>query len=107
MIESLPLIQTGATGIVAVIVGLILWGKLIPSQQVDKRMAEALEQLAQAKQDRDMWKAAYFNEAHNAGQLTGQVSTLMEVGRTADHVIRSLPTLDESGEGRDDPISTA
>ena len=104
--ESLPLIQTGATGIVAVIVGLILWGKLIPSHLVDQRMAETLEQLQQMKQDRDTWKAAYFTEVRNTGQLAGQVTALMEVGRTADHVIRSLPTLEETGEGRNDTIST-
>lgn len=102
---SLPLIQTGATGIVAVIVGLILWGKLVPSHLVDQRMAETREQLRQAKLDRDMWKAAYFQEARNSGQLAGQVNTLMEVGRTADHVIRSLPTLEDAGEGRDE-VST-
>lgn len=103
---SLPLIQTGATGIVAIIVWMILLGRLIPKSQVDQRMREVLLQLEQAKQDRDMWKAAYFTESRANGQLSGQVTALMEVGRTADHVIRSLPTLEETGEGCNDEVST-
>ena len=100
---SLPLTQIGPSGVVILIVGMILWGRLIPKSTADQRMAETLLQLEQAKQDRDMWKAAYFSEARTTGQLAGQVNTLMEVGRTADHVIRSLPTVEDAEGGGNDP----
>lgn len=103
---SLPLIPTGATGILAIVVGLILWGKLVPSRIADQRNAGLREQLDETKQDRDMWKAAYFRQVNISGQLVGQVDTLMEVGRTTDHIVQSLPTLEETGEGRTDEVST-
>lgn len=107
MFESLPLVQTGATGILVVVVFMVLRGKLIPKSTADQHLAETNRQLEQAKQDRDMWKAAYFNETAANRQLTGQVSELMEVGRTAGHLIRSLPTLDEVEGSSDETVSSA
>lgn len=104
-IGSLPLIPTGATGFVTLIVVMILRGKLVLKSAADQRMRETDERLREVKQDRDMWKAAYFSETRISSQLTGQVDSLMEVGRTTDHIMRSLPTPPRSSGGGDDRVS--
>lgn len=93
-LSSLPLLPTSAGALLGVVVLMVLRGYLIPRAVVDDVRA-----------DRDMWKAAYENERARTGELSGQVTTLMEVARTAEHVMRSLPAAAASG-GSDETVSS-
>jgi hypothetical protein len=103
---SLPVIPTGATGFVTLIVAMILRGKLVLKSAADQRMVELENRLLEVKQDRDMWKATYHSEVRTNVQLVGQLNSLMEVGRTTDHVMRSLSTSSELVGGGDDQVSS-
>lgn len=107
-LTSLPVIPTSATALLALVVLLVLWGKLVPKSYLDELRAEKDARIVEVKEDRDLWKAAYENELSINRELTGQVSLLSEVGRTADHVIRSLPAAAAAVEGsRDNAVSTS
>jgi hypothetical protein len=104
--STLPIVPTGLGGIVTLIILMILSGKLIPKSASDKRVEEMEKRVLEIKEDRDMWKEAYLNASRTNSSLVSQVDVLMEVGRTTDRVMRSLPSaLEESEESPDDEIS--
>lgn len=105
-LSNLPVIPTSAGAFVGLIVVMILMGWLQPKRNVEKIEAAADRRVKQVESDRDMWKEAYRTEAAVSRELTSQVGSLLEVGRTADHVIRSLPAAAAAVEGsRDDAVS--
>lgn len=83
-ISSLPLEPIGATGIVSLVVLLILRGTLIPRRVHLDRMADKDAQI-------EYYHTALEREAERNDALSGQLDALMEVARTADHVLSSLP----------------
>lgn len=99
--SKLPLATGSATALLGVVLLLILLGKLVPRSALE----DAREDARQTRADRDkrleeknreveLWRSAFINEVGTTRELSGQVTQLMEVARTADHVLRSLPTGD-------------
>lgn len=79
-VSSLKVGDVALAGIVTFIIYRILTGKLSPLSVTNDLRAE-----------RDAWKTAYLTEA-KAGQVKdGQISELLELSRTANHALRSLP----------------
>jgi len=80
VIEGLSAAQLGPTGLLAVLVLLILVGRLVPRRTMEDIL-----------HDRDEWRAAHkiSEDARAEGQK--QVDELLEHARTTDQFIRSLP----------------
>jgi hypothetical protein len=74
----------GATGILVLVVLLILWGKLVPKAVLDDMRSDKDKQI-------ETWKDAYHRSEEARAVQAGQITTLMEVARTTEHVIGALP----------------
>lgn len=72
--------QVGATGILVAVVWMILLGKLVPSKVVDFLISE-----------RDKTQATNGNLQEVVKKQAEIIETLMETGKTMEHVITSLP----------------
>lgn len=101
--SKLPLATGSATALLGLVLLMVLLGKLVPRSALEDARADA----DQARKDRDkaleekqreveLWRSAFISEVGTTRELSSQNSMLMEVARTADHVLRSLPT---SGNG--------
>lgn len=80
---DLPLIQGGATALLAVVVWLILTGRVVPRSTLDLVRATQEIRLAEAKHEADEWKQAAKVSAQ-------QVGALLEGQRTVIHLLESL-----------------
>lgn len=98
-VTAVGALQGGAAGLVAVIVLLILRGRLVPRSVLDDVRADRDARLAELSAERDTWREAHkvSEEARHVAQ--DQVGELLELSRTADHLLRSLP---RGGEVTDD-----
>lgn len=75
---------TGATGILALVVMLVLWGKLVPRQTLDDLRTDKDQQI-------QAWRDAYDKSEVARDLMRGQVDELLQLARTTTHVIESLP----------------
>ncbi|TXS39701.1 hypothetical protein [Streptomyces sp. t39] len=98
--------DAGAIGLVVIVVLLILTGRLVPRSTVEDVRADRDARLAELTSERDTWRDAH-KESEVARQVAqGQVGELLELSRTADHLLRSLPQPDwEVGDGAMDETS--
>jgi hypothetical protein len=85
LISTLPIGSLGATGILAVVVLLILRGNLIPRNVHEDRIRDKDAEV-------QYYQRALEREQRRGDVLAAQNETLMEVGKTAEHVLNSLPT---------------
>lgn len=96
--SKLPLATGSATALLGLVLLLVLLGKLVPRSALEDARADT----EQARKDRDkaleekqreveLWRSAFINEVGTTRELSSQNSQLMEVARTADRVLRSLP----------------
>lgn len=88
---GINVLQGGAAAILALVVLFILVGRLVPRATVNDVRADRDARIAELAQERDTWRAAYMEEAAARRVAQDQVGELLEFGRTADHVLRSLP----------------
>jgi hypothetical protein len=72
--------EIGAGGVVIFIIFMILKGKLVPETY-----------FSFLKDERDDWREVALKHIETARLQANTIETLMETGRTMDHVIRSLP----------------
>jgi len=98
-LSKLPLATGSATALLGLVLLLVLLGKLVPRSALDdvrkdmeQDQEEAKRQLEEKQREVDLWRSAFINEVGTTRELSSQVTQLMEVARTADHVLRSLPT---------------
>lgn len=98
---GISLLQGGAAGLVMLIVVLVLRGALVPRSTVrdvradrDARLADRDARIKELTAERDTWRAAY--ETSEAGRHLSQSQTgeLLELSRTAAHLLASLPRPD-------------
>lgn len=92
-LAGLGISQLGAGAILAIVVLLILTGRLVPRSTLED-----------VRQERDTWREAHgvSEEARHVAQ--GQVGELLELSRAAGNVLGSLP---RPGEVTDDAMDEA
>lgn len=73
----------GATGLLALGVLLIFFGKLVPSSTVD-RVTSAKDQ------EISLWKQAYERSEQANALKDRQITALMDAGRTTTHVLQAM-----------------
>lgn len=100
LISTLPIGSLGASGILVIVVLLVLRGGLIPRQVHEDRMKDKDAQV-------EYYRTAYEREVARGVELTSQVTTLMEVASTAEHVLTSLPTVARRDEMRHETTSSS
>ena len=86
VLESLNLPSFPAYGLLALVVFMILTGKLNPKSYADEIRA-----------DRDAWKTAYNKSEEGSRLKDSQISELLEVSKTVRHLVRSLPGGEQHG----------
>lgn len=85
---GINILQGGAGGIVALVVWMILTGRLVPRAT-----------LRDAYRQRDTWQEAHGVSEEARHLEREQTRELLEFARTADHVLAALPTAGEVGHG--------
>lgn len=95
---GLPVVDAGATALVALIVLFILTGRLVPRST-----------LQDMREERDTWRAAHTESEAARQAEREQVGELLEMARIGTHLLGSLPRTHElHGEvGTDDRMDQA
>jgi hypothetical protein len=96
----------GAVALVTIFVLLGYFGKVVPKSTVDTQNAQYEARIAELISERDDWKAAHGTSEHARELQAVQVRELAELGRTVDHVIRSLQAATGIGAGAIRPDSS-
>ena len=96
--SKIPLVTSSATALLGLVLLMVLFGKLVPRSTLDdsrKEIEEARKErdkrIEEKQREVELWRSAFLNEVGTTRELSSQVTQLMEVARTADHVLRSLP----------------
>lgn len=76
-------VDGGSTALLIVVFLFVLTGKLVPRNYLED-----------ARADRDYWRAAHTEEVRARQAERDLTNELLEVARTADHVLASLPATD-------------
>lgn len=93
-LTSISVVQGGAAGLVALIVLMVLTGKLVTRSALEDARADRDARLAEARAEIAQWQAAARTTMETNSVQAGQIEQLMEVARTAEHLIRALPHVD-------------
>ena len=96
---GVSLMQGGAAAVVLLIVVLILRGALVPRSVVKDLLAGRDARIQDVTAQRDTWRAAHQESEEARHVAQGQVGELLELSRTADHLLRSLPTKKRDHQG--------
>ena len=86
----------GLTGLMGLVVLLILTGRLVPRST-----------LLDMREERDTWRAAHVESEAARQAEREQVTELLELSRTAGHVLTSLPKSREVGADADADLADA
>lgn len=74
----------GATGLLAVVVVMVLTGRLVPKSTLEDLRADKDKQI-------DTWRTAYERALQVQDEQRQHVTTLLDANRTTTHVIQALP----------------
>lgn len=85
--------QGGAVALLAVVVLMVLTGRLIPRRTYDD-----------LREERNMWRTATQDAERLAHRQQNQLDEMLELSRTAGHVLTSLPG---QGVSTGDPVDQA
>ena len=96
--------QGGAVALVTLVVLLIFFGKLVPRRIVDDVRSDRNDRIAELAAERDTWRNAYVESEKARLESQNQVGELLELSRTADHVLRSLRG-EVPGDAMDKPVA--
>lgn len=94
LVDLVPLVDVGLGGLVAAGLILVLTGRLLPSSTVEKLLAsrdKIIEQQA----------ATIARQDEQATTQAGQITALLESGRTTAHALEEIRRVAEQGPGED------
>lgn len=82
--------QGGAAALVALVVLMILLGRLVPRSVLDDVRADRDARLAELAAERNTWRDAHKESEAARIEAQTQAGELLELSRTADHVLRAI-----------------
>lgn len=82
--------QGGAAAILALVVLFILLGRLVPRSVLEDVRKDRDARVAEILAERNTWRDAHRESEAARMEAQAQVGELLELSRTADHVLRSL-----------------
>lgn len=88
---NLPLQSMGAGTIVVMVVVMVLRGMLVPRSTLEDVRADRDARLEEKQREIDALRATVDTLSATLETQSGHVTELLEVGRTAQHVLLSLP----------------
>jgi hypothetical protein len=89
--SGIDITQGGAVAILSIVALLVFLGRLVPRRTLDDLRADRDARIQEIAAERDTWRAAH-RESEAARQVAqGQVGELLELSRTAGHVLTALP----------------
>jgi hypothetical protein len=88
---SLPWANIGATGVLALVVLMILRGAIVPRSTLDDVRADRDARLEEKQREIDALRKTMEDLGTAGVEQSMQITTLLEVARTAQHVLVSLP----------------
>jgi len=80
----------GAVALVTLVVLLIFFGKLVPRSVLQDVREDRNARIAEVVAERDTWREAHRLSEAARVEAQSQVGELLELSRTADHVLRAL-----------------
>lgn len=83
----------GATGLLAVVIVMILTGRLVPKSTIDDLRADKDKQI-------EVWRAAYETSMSAQEVQREQISALLEASKTTTNVIQALPVYSNERSSR-------
>ncbi|MEW1565817.1 hypothetical protein AB0454_22860 [Streptomyces sp. NPDC093509] len=96
--------QGGAAAIVTLVVLLILLGRLVPRSVLEDVRHDRDARVAEVLAERDTWREAHRESEAARLEAQGQVGELLELSRTADHVLRAIRG-EVSGDAMDPTVA--
>lgn len=96
--------QGGAIALVTLIVLLILRGNLVPRSVVEDVRQDRNDRIQALVAERDAWRDAYRESEAARVESQAQVGELLELSRTADHVLRAIRG-EVPGDAMDKPVA--
>jgi Tfp pilus assembly protein PilO len=96
--------QGGAGAILAMFVVAIMVGRLVPRRILEDVRADRDARLAELAAERDTWRSAHQESEAARHAALEQVGEMLELSRTAEHVLRALP---RAGEVSNAPMDSA
>ncbi|MFJ1648030.1 hypothetical protein [Streptomyces sp. NPDC088258] len=95
MVELLgiDIAQGGAVALLAIVVLMVLTGRLVPRRTYDD-----------LKEERNTWRAAHTTSEEARRLERDQTQELLELSRTADRVLTALPRSAREEVTADDPV---
>lgn len=82
--------QGGAAALVALVVLMILLGRLVPRSVLEDVRADRDARVAEIAAERDTWRTAHRESEAARQEAQSQAGELLELSRTADHVLRAI-----------------
>lgn len=82
--------QGGAAALVTLVVLLILRGALVPRSVLEDVRKDRDSRVAEVLAERDTWRDAHRESEAARMESQAQVGELLELSRTADHVLRAI-----------------
>jgi hypothetical protein len=98
-------VQGGAAAILSAVVMLILLGRLVPRSVLEDVRTDRDARLAELAAERDAWRAAHDRSEEARHLAQDQAAIALEVARTADQMLRSLPSPRPVAEGVSDALA--
>ena len=89
---QIPWVQGGAVAVLAAVAWLIYRGLLVPRSVLDDVRSDRDARLAEKNAEVAEYKAAWLAAEKARHEQDSQVAELMELARTTDAFIRSIPT---------------
>jgi hypothetical protein len=80
----------GAAALVTLVVLLILMGRLVPRSVLEDVRKDRDARVAEVIGERDTWRDAHRESEAARMESQAQVGELLELSRTADHVLRAI-----------------
>ncbi|NUS25013.1 MAG: hypothetical protein HOV92_12430 [Streptomyces sp.] len=96
--------QGGAIGLLSLVVLLILLGRLVPRSVLEDVRKDRNDRIAEVVAERDTWREAHRVSESARIEAQAQVGELLELSRTADHVLRTLRG-EVHGDAMDQPVA--
>ena len=94
----------GAVALVTLVVLLIFFGKLVPRSVLEDVRKDRNDRIAEVVAERDTWREAHRMSEAARIEAQSQVGELLELSRTADHVLRSIRG-EVQGDAMDKPVA--
>lgn len=101
---GLNVAQGGAVALIGFVALLIFRGNLVPRSVVDDVRKDRDDRLQSLVAERDAWREAYRVSETARMESQAQVGELLELSRTAEHVLRSIRG-EVPGDAMDKPVA--